>query len=539
MPPTTPPTPQRVPAGQPCGDEKAGATSELFSGRAARKAIKHVLVKTTELFGTGKDSAPKGLYTTKDLIPFARLGCCGVPVVVSIERRRFERIENDSEFIARVRAIDPAIADLPLASLKMVLAGGAVSAHVMAPQLARRSAYGAQRSDRNDYDDYDLFLVGHTADSAREAVKALHAYLVGLERSAKPGPCQDSVGKTMVYATTGCVTIILERLALKVQVVLKLYDSVAEILNGFDLGSSSVAWDGTQLLFTEAGLFAANHGANLATLVSRRGSYEARIAKYFSRGFDLVLPGLNLISLKDCGYCLPYLKLFPNSREESCEGCRCQLVCHSLSPEFPAGSQPASPTETIAALYTGGISYGSLRAIRDKNLRMAMKGKAAGLCGYAVYSPSLDYAELPVEYPASTDVSREIHELMQSGTIRIDRAIKTLGVELAGELARSYISQVAPLLGNSESFEAKRQIAGAIAQKVLELRTKLPESLELVISKAGGHSGAGMPAPTWYGAAYSLTFLDSIDPKLSWRDRKNRTDEFAAGKDLTVSGLFG
>jgi len=80
----------------------------------------------------------------------------------------------------------------------------------------------------------------------------------------------------------------------KVQIILNIYDSISQILHGFDLGSCSVAFDGKDVYFTSVGKFAYENGFNILDLERNSTSYEYRLKKYFKRGFGIIMPNLNL-----------------------------------------------------------------------------------------------------------------------------------------------------------------------------------------------------------------------------------------------------
>lgn len=88
----------------------------------------------------------------------------------------------------------------------------------------------------------------------------------------------------------------------KYQIILRIYGSISEILHGFDLGSSSIGFDGEKVYFTELGKFAYKYGCNILDPSKRSTSYEHRLKKYFERGFDIVLPDLDISKLDDTFY---------------------------------------------------------------------------------------------------------------------------------------------------------------------------------------------------------------------------------------------
>lgn len=83
---------------------------------------------------------------------------------------------------------------------------------------------------------------------------------------------------------------------LKVQIVLRLYDSPSEILFGFDCDVCCCGYDGKQLWVTPRCLHAFGTGVSILDPIHawpNKSSYELRLAKYTYRGFPVLVPGLN------------------------------------------------------------------------------------------------------------------------------------------------------------------------------------------------------------------------------------------------------
>ena len=98
-----------------------------------------------------------------------------------------------------------------------------------------------------------------------------------------------------VVRTAGSITI--QSFAVNLQVVLRLYASPSEILHGFDLGASAAGFDGKSVWVTALGRFAFECGYNVVDTTRRSATYEARLEKYRNRGFDLILPELDVARL--------------------------------------------------------------------------------------------------------------------------------------------------------------------------------------------------------------------------------------------------
>lgn len=77
-----------------------------------------------------------------------------------------------------------------------------------------------------------------------------------------------------------------------VQIVLRLYDSISQILTGFDVDVACVAYDGKQVYAAPRALTAFMTQANTIDLTRRSPSYENRLSKYSHRGFEVHWPSL-------------------------------------------------------------------------------------------------------------------------------------------------------------------------------------------------------------------------------------------------------
>nr|QQV29317.1 hypothetical protein K-LCC10_0062 [Kaumoebavirus] len=147
------------------------------------------------------------------------------------------------------------------------------------------------------YDDIDLFIYGlndsERQDKLEYLVQAISAalYAKSAQFRAKFTKSNEAIYKT-IYAirNQNCVTI-QDDYHRKVQIILRNYKSVDEILNGFDLGSSAVGLrDDGQVVVSGTGKFAYEYGANIVDTNRRSTTYELRLAKYYDRDFDIIAP---------------------------------------------------------------------------------------------------------------------------------------------------------------------------------------------------------------------------------------------------------
>lgn len=102
--------------------------------------------------------------------------------------------------------------------------------------------------------------------------------------------------KMVVMYNGSTVTLILDDI--RIQVVLRLYNTASEIIHGFDLGSSAVGFDGNDVIFTTLSKFCYENMVNIFDGTRRSTTYEYRLIKYFDHGFNIILPNLNISKLK-------------------------------------------------------------------------------------------------------------------------------------------------------------------------------------------------------------------------------------------------
>ncbi|KAG8989669.1 hypothetical protein FRB94_014122 [Tulasnella sp. JGI-2019a] len=169
----------------------------------------------------------------------------------------------------------------------VIAAGGSVLA-CLAPLPDHVVEKGSKRALRKYYhgeaypaSDIDLFLYGMTPEQAEEKCKEIFAAV------------EDSVPwEVTSVRTKNAVSIHCQYPYRSIQIVLRLYQSPAEVLAGFDIDSSCVAFDGDNVLATPRAIMAMMTQANQVAMDRRSPSYEVRLAKYAQRGFEIHVPDL-------------------------------------------------------------------------------------------------------------------------------------------------------------------------------------------------------------------------------------------------------
>ncbi|KAJ5713430.1 uncharacterized protein N7483_010611 [Penicillium malachiteum] len=162
----------------------------------------------------------------------------------------------------------------------VVAAGSAVVTSALpVPEEYRGSKRGLREYYHDKFapaSDVDLFLYGLTEEQAIEKIKHI----------------EDSIQNAILYETTtirtkNTVTIASQYPTRHVQIVLRIYHSIAEILTGFDVDCSCAAYDGKQVYASPRAIASYITQTNQIDLTRRSPSYENRLSKYSHRGFEV------------------------------------------------------------------------------------------------------------------------------------------------------------------------------------------------------------------------------------------------------------
>lgn len=145
--------------------------------------------------------------------------------------------------------------------------------------------------------DIDIFIYGLSEQEANNRIDQLIAELYDILKkslSAKKYQHERNVKFTYIK-NTNCVTIILNDFVF--QIILRIYSSKSEILYGFDIGSSAVGFDGKEVYYTHLSKFSYEYSCNIIDYTRRSITYEHRLVKYFNRGFEIIMPNMNIRTL--------------------------------------------------------------------------------------------------------------------------------------------------------------------------------------------------------------------------------------------------
>jgi hypothetical protein len=299
---------------------------------------------------------------------------------------------------------------------------------------------------------------------------------------------------------------------------------------------------------TALGRLAIQYGANVLNLQARRSSLEARIARYFSRDFDIALPGLDVARFAMTGR-LPYLSGYVSGARDSEEGpdpvetptqCSCSVVSSELHATSPGrdhygyrldgnqktvwgGYERPKPYETPASSdYALQMTYGDVYRVTLNNVAaLADEVRVAGLC--AMGEGNCDMFEIqPVIDPKV--VCRIIDDCFRDyDNIRLSPLVKMFGRVQAAEIIASYVlhRDVAPI--HQLACERVARLPRAeipFAFMRVEDKTALTGPFpRQVLTPAQWYGSAYYPANVWrktLGAAIVLTQLRVTPYELLW-----------------------
>lgn len=143
-------------------------------------------------------------------------------------------------------------------------------------------AGGFFTADNEDEEtDIDIFLY----DNHEETLKELVSYLMKIRGYSFSRRTQYYV--QLDYNEAGYYP--------PIQIILRKYTTIAEILYGFDIGSSQICYNGNKLKFTVLSKFAFEASLNIVDTSRLSPTYESRLIKYIKRGFSIVFPFLSKI----------------------------------------------------------------------------------------------------------------------------------------------------------------------------------------------------------------------------------------------------
>ncbi|KAI0750408.1 hypothetical protein C8Q74DRAFT_1373995 [Fomes fomentarius] len=167
----------------------------------------------------------------------------------------------------------------------VIASGGSVLACLTpVPESAKTSKRAMRKYYHNNAfptSDVDLFLYGLTPEQAEAKMQVIYEAV------------RDSVPWDVTCVRTKHTVSIHSQYPYRsVQIVLRLYNSPAEILAGFDVDAPCCAFDGQRVWASPRAIVAMMRQCNTVDVTRRSPSYEVRLTKYSMRDFEVYVPTL-------------------------------------------------------------------------------------------------------------------------------------------------------------------------------------------------------------------------------------------------------
>ena len=279
---------------------------------------------------------------------------------------------SPAAFRARFAAAHPEVA-AALDSTRAALSALGVSAAAVGGAPAAALAGGFEPGD------VDLALFGDALGCEEVRWAAVGVLVAGLRtqlcrrrRSGRqPGLRRGRARRVAVVETLTEGVLTLRLGPLVIQLILRATSSPSVLCHGFDLATCAVAFDGVDAVLTSAAVFA--HRFRLTPVFPERRSttFEARLKKYFGRGFGLVLPALEPGGWARAGpLALPWLTLVVQASSG-------RLAVGAV--ELPSGARP--PASDYAP--EGNSAPFSAQTLNERAVLRALDAgapRASGLC---------------------------------------------------------------------------------------------------------------------------------------------------------------
>ena len=126
--------------------------------------------------------------------------------------------------------------------------------------------------------DYDVFLITQDKERALEIVNILYERI----NSLKPAHILKTKNTITIYNTN-----------YEVQIITKLYNSIAQVLCNFDLDSCCIGYSNGELYSLPRFIRSLAYCGNILDPEKYSSSYFYRLKKYMKRGFSVYIPGLD------------------------------------------------------------------------------------------------------------------------------------------------------------------------------------------------------------------------------------------------------
>jgi hypothetical protein len=253
----------------------------------------------------------------------------------------------------------------------LVLAGGMVGWIIHDETLSAAAL--------EDQPDIDLFIYGLTEDKANAKVRQIVEHLLSRTNQLTNAELR----RVNIRRTQNVLTLEFfddggpgkksRHNVRKYQIIFRLYNTIPEVLHGFDLESSCVGFDGIEIVTTSKGKFAQEYGCNIVDPTQRSPSYEKRLYKYSKRGYNIILPYFSMKTFEKENVNLrcirfPHFGAYLATSELSCNSTivntnRIPIAAMSVS----SRSEASGYEEDGSPFTSGSMFYWNLQALKSND----------------------------------------------------------------------------------------------------------------------------------------------------------------------------
>lgn len=138
------------------------------------------------------------------------------------------------------------------------------------------------KEQKHMWNDVDIFVYGLSKEKADEKVQNVIDHILQYWISKK---CSYHI-----FRTAHVITLQKNNSRQKIQIIFRLYNTISEILHGFDMGSCSIGFDGENVHMTSNAKFSLEYMCNIVDTSKMSTSYVSNLIKYANQGFRLILP---------------------------------------------------------------------------------------------------------------------------------------------------------------------------------------------------------------------------------------------------------
>ena len=321
------------------------------------------------------DEEPRGLSTVDEWAELVRSdpGYTNRVVTFAPDDWRTAVVIKQAEYTRLFSSRFPEVHSVLVSVPGVCVAGGAAAW----PFLRHDSSTG----------DVDIFVYANDGLSlmykAEDVARALRAAFAGasISEALTPGLV------TFLIWRDGCFS--------KIQLILRDFCDMEQLLHGFDIGACCVGFDGNTTFMTELAMVSLMHRVNIVFPMYRSISFEARLIKYFHRGLALAFPHLREGALvAGTPLVMPRMTLTP------------RFVRGRFAVGAVATTSKAEPVSDYE--YDGSLSrwlrVSSCHRVRYGATRKNIAFVASGKSDFVVFGPALMYAAYAASPPTLGDI---------------------------------------------------------------------------------------------------------------------------------------